>query len=488
MIFIPNPSRIPLLVLLLLFCFGSSAQNGHYWAQQYGTRSMLLSGSVIGGAEDLGAVYYNPARIAQIENPSFLLSAEVYQWRRVKLENYFGEDKSKSGQKFEALPNLAAGTFKLKFLEGHQFAYAIFTRTNARLSFTFQDEIETEVFTDAPGEEIFGADIDLSVNDRSRWFGFSWAYPFNDKWSIGASLFGTQDVYDKKMRINLHALTIDDRVGIYNFYRSFKLEQYGVLFKFGASFQSEKIDFGITLGTPQIKLFGNGDFRYEEFLSGMSGISGTPDSYTTGSQDDLDVKARNPWALGAGFSIPLKRSTFFCSLELFSPIGEYSMIRAQDFSSQSNPAEIIGFRVVDNRELVFNGGIGAEMRISEKVSGYLSFSTDFSPYERSDIKSFYSFEQEVSNRMIFSDFYHAGGGIVIRIPQADITLGATWTGASESIERPVNFPEEGNPESILDSGNTAQIKTSRWRLVFSFSLPALDKIKNKFQRNTTGLQ
>ena len=62
------------------------AQDGHYWTQQYGTRSMLLSNSVIGGVEDLGAVYYNPGRLGLIENPAFLLSAEVYEWTRYRVE------------------------------------------------------------------------------------------------------------------------------------------------------------------------------------------------------------------------------------------------------------------------------------------------------------------------------------------------------------------------------------------------------------------
>ncbi len=50
-----------------------AAQDGHFWTQQYGTRSMLLSGSIIGGVDDLGAVYYNPARLSQITNNAFLI-------------------------------------------------------------------------------------------------------------------------------------------------------------------------------------------------------------------------------------------------------------------------------------------------------------------------------------------------------------------------------------------------------------------------------
>jgi hypothetical protein len=64
--------RILLITTLTLLIATSlcelQAQSGHYWTNQYGTRSMLLSGSVIGGVEDLGAVFYNPARLSQTEN------------------------------------------------------------------------------------------------------------------------------------------------------------------------------------------------------------------------------------------------------------------------------------------------------------------------------------------------------------------------------------------------------------------------------------
>ncbi len=75
-------------LLLLLPLFSASlafSQGGHYWSEQYGTRSILMSGSVIGGTEDLGAVYYNPGRLALIENAAFLLSANLYELSTLKL-------------------------------------------------------------------------------------------------------------------------------------------------------------------------------------------------------------------------------------------------------------------------------------------------------------------------------------------------------------------------------------------------------------------
>ena len=67
------------------------AQSGHYWTESFGTRSMLLNGVVIGSVEDLGAVFYNPARISQFESPAFVISGQVYQLSKTTIKNGLGD-------------------------------------------------------------------------------------------------------------------------------------------------------------------------------------------------------------------------------------------------------------------------------------------------------------------------------------------------------------------------------------------------------------
>src|SRR3954465_3511487 len=95
---------LPCLVILLSHWFHASAQDGHYWTQQYGTRSMLLSGSIIGGVEDLGAVYYNPARLSLISSPSFLLSASVYEYNSLSVQGAFGDSRNASQSDIRGVP------------------------------------------------------------------------------------------------------------------------------------------------------------------------------------------------------------------------------------------------------------------------------------------------------------------------------------------------------------------------------------------------
>ena len=127
--------RCLLFAIILSVACRVQGQDSHYWTQQYGTKSMLLSGSVIGGVEDLGAVYYNPARLATIENPACLRSANVYEYSTISVADAFGNAKNSSKSTLKGVPTLAAGTFKIKKWPKHHFAYAILTRQNSDFSF-----------------------------------------------------------------------------------------------------------------------------------------------------------------------------------------------------------------------------------------------------------------------------------------------------------------------------------------------------------------
>jgi len=65
------------LLGLTLLTARAYPQDAHYWTDQYGSRSRLLGGAVIGSVDDLAAVYYNPARLALIPDPG-LFSAPRY--------------------------------------------------------------------------------------------------------------------------------------------------------------------------------------------------------------------------------------------------------------------------------------------------------------------------------------------------------------------------------------------------------------------------
>lgn len=470
-----------ILLLLLLFPYLVKGQDGHYWTQQYGTRSMLLSGSVIGGVEDLGAVFYNPGRLGQIENPAFLLSADVYQWTRVNVTDAFGESEDASRSDFGGVPSLVAGTFKIGFLKNHRFAYSVLQRQSIDLNFSYKNEVEGDVLENYPGSEFFGAEIRLRQKVKDQWASLTWSYPFTENFSAGLTTTVSIFNQEKGNIIELQALSSTNQTAIYRFNRGFSINQYALLWKAGLSYNLNKAIIGLTVTTPSVALKGDGNYRLERFFSGIEGI--TPDSvsdiYTTSRQNNLPVTIKKPWAVGAGITFPFgKRSRIHLSSEWYSNISQYTIMEAEPHVSQST-GDTINFALVDELNSVLNFGIGYELYIQEKISLYGSFSTDFSAVAQDPIL-LASNKPVASNSVFTTDYYHFGGGVVLALKGVNLTLGTTYTGGKQDFSRPVDFPDEED-DGIFDEDEIATLGWQRWRLVFSFSVRFLEDIEKKIK-------
>ncbi len=463
-------------LLLFLFSVVSIAQDGHYWTQQYGTRSMLLSGSIIGGVNDLGAVYYNPARLSQISEPAFLLSADVYEWNTLKVEDAFGNNKNASNSNFGGVPSLAAGTFKIPFLKKHSFAWAILLRQNMDLNISYKDEVYEDVIEQFPGEEYFGAEISLNSKGKQEWMGFSWAYPITEKLSVGASGYLSTINTGKDNNMSLQALAENNQVAIYRYHKKFSYSHYNLLFKTGLSYMTPKTILGLTFLTPSIRLKGEGNFQDELFFSGIEEYSENDDVYKSSYQNELETKSRSPWSVGAGITQYIGKSKINISAEYFSNIPKYTVMKASDYFGQSAWDTNV-FELVDEFNKLLNAGIGVEIFLAEKLAFYTSFCTDFSAVV-DNVTSFAEDKPETSNSLFKSDFYHFGGGFVMDLKGADVTLGVTHTGATLNLPRPFSFPEDEEDE-IFDPEDTVEVGWSRWRIVFSFSLPFLKDVQKK---------
>jgi hypothetical protein len=440
---------------------------------------MLLSGSVIGGVNDLGAVYYNPGRLSQIKNPAFLISADVYEMEQIKVGDAFGDNLNISKREIKGVPSLAAGTFSIPWLKGHHFGWAILVRQNVDMSFRYKDEVYDDVIAIWPGNEYFGAVIDITNKGNEQWTGLNWSYSLTENLSVGFSGFLSLYTQLKGNAVELQALTDSNSVPIYHFNKKIGLEQYNLIGKFGLSYKTPKLIFGFTLLAPSIRLKGSGSYTFEEFYGGIPDYGNATDIYTSSYQSGLLSGYKTRGAVGAGISWLVGKSTLHLSAEWYNRIPKYTIMQAEDHYSQSHPDSLYQFSLVDDLTHVINAGIGVEFYISEKVNGYLSASTDFSAVT-SDISKFIQKGAETTNSISKADFYHFGGGVVLKLRSADITLGATYTGAKQSFIRPVSFPDDKGDE-VFGDDDTATLEWDRVRVVFSFSLPFLKDVQEKVE-------
>lgn len=467
-------------ILLSLCSSGIFAQYGHYWTQQFGTRSILLSGSAIAGVEDLGAVYYNPARLAQIENPALLINVNVYEWNVIKIDDAFGNNKNAKESDFGGIPSLTAGSFKLPFLKNHFFAWALLIKQDTRIDVSYQEEFNADLISLFPGEEYLGSEATSLIKAKEEWFSLSWAYPINNKFSIGSSMYLSVIDNQKRNTINLQTLSEDKNVAMMRLHKKYGMDHYNLLFKPALSFRTNKFIFGLSVLTAPIKISGKGAYDYEYLLSSNIEFTENKDVYQTTYQNDLNAQFRSPWSVGLGATYIAPRSRLHISSEWFSAVPAYTMMEANDYVGQSN-GEINSFVLVGAAKSIVNAGIGLEFSLNEKLTFYTSFSTDF--LSEVDIDKIEKDESiEYFSTILRANLFHYGGGLVLNVNGADITVGFNHVSTKSTVPRSTNFPFEDNME-IFDPDEPLTVKWERWRIIFSFSIPFLNKYQKKIEEN-----
>ncbi len=75
-----------LFVILLVLSNNAFSQEFHYWTNQFGSRSALMSGAVVGGVRDTSAGFYNPGALGFVKASTFSVSANGYQLESVSVK------------------------------------------------------------------------------------------------------------------------------------------------------------------------------------------------------------------------------------------------------------------------------------------------------------------------------------------------------------------------------------------------------------------
>jgi len=159
--------KYTVITAFLLLIFSTSVAQGYYNQENFGNRSLLLNGNVTGSVDDLGLTYYNPARIALIDEPAFSINAKAYQVTSLSLKNVFGRDNKLSDSRFQGVPSLLAGTFKIDKWEKHHFAYAFLSRQRSQLDINVRNEVtEGDIIDELP--ELDRLASSLGINKHSK--------------------------------------------------------------------------------------------------------------------------------------------------------------------------------------------------------------------------------------------------------------------------------------------------------------------------------
>jgi hypothetical protein len=451
--------KLFLIVIFPAFMIGQ----GNYNVENYGNRSLLLSGNVTGSVEDLGLTYYNPARIALVENPVFSVNARGFQLNNFAIENAFGADKKLSSSRFEGVPSMLAGTFKIKSLEDHHFAYSFISRRRSNIDIRYSNEALTENLDEVDGLERFVADVNLKNRETDEWFGVTWGKLLTENFSIGVS--GFVSIYNIRGSNDLTYAALDEiqDVSTYHNEISFGQSSYGMYWKMGLAWKLPKFDLGFNIDLPYLEVISSGRFLYQEFLSGLGNGN---DIFKYAKFKDIKATKKEPLALSVGAGVPMGKHTLHLKIDWHNKVDEYDRLVIPGF--EDDTGELRSFAFKEELRSVVNFGVGTEFYINPKYSLYGSFSTDFSAV-KTNANIFDLIGDNRKDVNLAVDYIHLGFGVDMNFSWAKMVFGTTFSTGSTNFDQPIDFP---NPDkNIVNNNDVAKITYTRWRAIVGMEIP-----------------
>jgi len=451
-----------ILLLFFFITFYTTAQRGNYKFENYGNRSILLSGNVTGSVEDIGLTYYNPARLTEVENTAFAINAQAYELTSLKLTNVVGEESTLSNDSFSGKPTMAGGTFKLF---GNKFAYSFLSKSRADNSLNYTSDIVTkdilEVF---PGEENYTVGLQLNSRIRDEWIGLTWATKMSKELSVGVSLFGSIYEYSGSSDLDYVIESFDSRVAYYQNNIGVSQNSYGLVLKMGANYRLKNIDIGLNINLPYLEISEKGSFQYKKVIAG---ISPENDLFIDTNLENLQSQRKEPFGVSIGSGIPINKSKLHLNVDYVSGIKNYKVINVPNINTGADEVSEVNFE--EERKDVINFGVGMEFYISEKLSSYISFSTDFNGFSK-NATIFDLTSDSGKDINITDDFIHMGLGVDWKMKWASLILGTTRasSGASE-FSRPLDPTDDGMDNEVT------QYDFSRWQFIVGIEIPFLEK-------------
>lgn len=446
-----------LVIFMLFFMIESHAQDNHYWNIQYGTRSLLLGGAVIGSVSDMAATFYNPAALGLFSSPEILLSGKVYQYDALTLKDVSESNLDLTSSNIEAAPSLFAGSFTFKWLKKHKLSYSILTRQRMNFGIDGQQGTVQEVLN---GQERLAGELTSDQKLSDDWGGLTWSYPLSSKMAIGVSQFLSVRSQNTRNQVLAQSINPDGDVATSIILRKFDYQSFDLVWKAGFGMKLDPFTFGITVTTPGVHITGSGSSLVDVAVSGVKSDTLSNPVFAANYQQDVSAQYRSPWSVGGGFSWGIGKHRVHFSMEWFDAVKQFEVLETEDFTIQSS-GETASNTVDHELQSVVNYGVGLEIFFKEKLSGYASFVTD---------KSAAVPGTQTNLAVSFWDIYHLTAGAAFTLGRSEFTLGASYSFGNDRLERTITFPDADASNRISELLKGSEISFTRLKMLLGFSI------------------
>jgi hypothetical protein len=348
----------------------ANAQDAHYWTLQYGPRSSLLGGAVIGSVDDISGTYYNPGALRLASDLAFAVSANVFEVSGVALQDGGGEGVDLGTTRSGLRPSLVAGAITTDILGRDVLAYSAITRARGTQDLEGIAILSgTDIPSDLQLDDLAGL-VRYEGEFNDVWAGLTYASAFGSHVGVGVTWYAAFRSQRRRRETITQTIgtdtsgtaTLDIAGGKYSSVRT--------LAKIGAYAAGGPVSAGITLTTPSLHITGSGQ------LGGNYGAFGFgADTLAVTVQTGLPATYKSPLSVGAGAAVRLGKTRVHGGAEWFDAIPSYVVMQGEDYVSQA-PEEVLPIDAVQEMGEVLNWGVGVEHPFSSRVSAYVSYMAD----------------------------------------------------------------------------------------------------------------
>ncbi len=459
-----------------LFCLTSTcascawAGDAHYWTNQFGTKSDLLSGQVIGALGDASQAYYNPGALGLLKDRSLVLSGSAFEYATIQVGQ--GDKEKLQTTNAGLLPNFLAGTLPFRGPDGQTLSYSVFTRQTFDANLVRRLQTQVDVLPESPGAEDFNGKNSFEQHLSESWIGVTWARPVTDHVGIGVTEYFAYR--SQKARFETFASAFNQSTSQLASFSTFREGDYNALrtlFKPGILVDLKPVLFGITFETPGIRIYGSGNaYTYTSRAGIDANGDGAPDPlFSSSFQEGIKAQYKSPWSVGLGASVEAHRTTYYASAQWYDAVRAFDVLETSSYQSQSD-GTLVTPHIQQALKAVWNYGAGVEHRFTEKISAYGSFSTDRSALDAASDVSFAPW-----NTIEFL------GGTAFKFRKMSITLGMGYGYGSGQTKPNADFQNVSEANDLLGGRTPTDIKYRRLKFIFGFTieLPPTENTKER---------
>jgi hypothetical protein len=356
-------TRTSLTASVLLATFGwpvaAAAQDAHYWTYGYGPIGQLTEGTLVGGVEDLSAVYYNPGALALIKEPRFVFGLTSIELAKIRAANAAGQNLDFDSLVFDVVPSVVAGHVGKDDGQANHFAFAFLSRNDTDWDLGYSNAQVSATSPEAAAG--FGRVRERMVES---WVGGTWSHRVRQGLSFGVSPFVAYRAQRSRRSLALEDLAAGTSRAVFvakeNEYNHVRL-----LAKAGLAWRPGPWELGATVTTSGIRVYDRGKVVFNASVAGEASLP----VLSASTQKGLDATYHSPWSVAGGATWRGRRTAIHTTVEWFSAVAPYDIL-TPDPAPVAGSSAVVPLTFQGAAESIVNFGVGLERHLSERLTLY----------------------------------------------------------------------------------------------------------------------